>query len=243
MFASSSVLVPYCMGAVAGAIASGRVPAGGEAGDPWSSWVNPTSILGGVLAVTRRARTSRPCTWSGTRAALDDDEMAEYFRRRAVVAAVVAGVVAFVGHLRAARRRHLRLPRAHVARAAARDRVRAVRARIAGACSCAAHIATRALLAIGAVASVVVGLGRRAVAVHPPDEPEGLPGGRARRNADRGARRVRRRGGDDPARRSACSTSSTSAACSAKKARELHVVVAPQPLQRRTSPRSVAGTR
>src|SRR3954452_17302146 len=27
-FASSSILVPYCMGAVAGAIASGRVPAG-----------------------------------------------------------------------------------------------------------------------------------------------------------------------------------------------------------------------
>src|SRR6476620_5028635 len=50
-FALSSVLVPYCMGAVAGAIASGRVPSGGEAGDPWSSWINPTSILGGVLAV------------------------------------------------------------------------------------------------------------------------------------------------------------------------------------------------
>src|SRR5262245_35272260 len=41
IFAFSSVLVPYCMGAIAGAIASGRVPAGGEAGDPWSSWVNP----------------------------------------------------------------------------------------------------------------------------------------------------------------------------------------------------------
>ncbi len=51
-FAFSSVLVPYCMGAVAGAIASGRVPAGGKAGDPWDSWINPTSILGGVLAVT-----------------------------------------------------------------------------------------------------------------------------------------------------------------------------------------------
>ena len=51
-FASSSVLVPFCLGAVAGAIASGRVPAGGKAGDPWSSWINPTSILGGVLAVT-----------------------------------------------------------------------------------------------------------------------------------------------------------------------------------------------
>ena len=50
-FAVSSVLVPYCLGAIAGAIASGRVPAGGVAGDPWTSWVNPTSILGGVLAV------------------------------------------------------------------------------------------------------------------------------------------------------------------------------------------------
>ena len=33
-FAVSSVLVPYCMGAVAGAIASGRVPAGGEGRRP-----------------------------------------------------------------------------------------------------------------------------------------------------------------------------------------------------------------
>src|SRR5437763_4468121 len=51
-FAFSSVLVPYCMGATAGAIASGRVPAGSTAGDPWRSWINPTSILGGILAVT-----------------------------------------------------------------------------------------------------------------------------------------------------------------------------------------------
>src|SRR3954453_14026701 len=51
-FAISSVLVPYVMGAVAGAIASGRVPGDGTAGNPWSSWINPTSVLGGVLAVT-----------------------------------------------------------------------------------------------------------------------------------------------------------------------------------------------
>ena len=50
-FAIASVLVPYCLGAVIGGIASGRVPAGGEAGDPWSSWVNPTSILVGSFAV------------------------------------------------------------------------------------------------------------------------------------------------------------------------------------------------
>src|SRR3954470_5763858 len=32
-FAISSVIVPYCFGTVAGAVASGRVPAGGVAGD------------------------------------------------------------------------------------------------------------------------------------------------------------------------------------------------------------------
>src|SRR4051812_26583308 len=46
-FATSSVLVPYCLGAAAGAVASGRIPAGGVAGDPWTSWINPTSVLGG----------------------------------------------------------------------------------------------------------------------------------------------------------------------------------------------------
>ena len=84
------------MGAVAGAIASGRVPAGGEAGDPWTSWVNPTSIVGGVLAVTVGAYLAAVyLIWDARR--LADDPMVEYFRQRAVVVAVVAGVVAFVG--------------------------------------------------------------------------------------------------------------------------------------------------
>jgi len=95
-FAASSVLVPYCMGAVAGAIASGRVPAGGKAGDPWSSWINPTSILGGVLAVVVCAYLAAVyMIWDARRFAGPD--MVEYFRRRAVVASVVAGVVAFAG--------------------------------------------------------------------------------------------------------------------------------------------------
>jgi len=84
------------MGAVVGAIASGRIPAGGVAGDPWSSWVNPTSILGGVMAVVMVAYlASVYLTWDAHR--LADDEMTEYFRRRAIVAAVAAGVVAFAG--------------------------------------------------------------------------------------------------------------------------------------------------
>jgi cytochrome bd ubiquinol oxidase subunit II len=95
-FALSSVLVPYCFGAVAGSIASGRVPAGGVAGDPWDSWVNPTSVLGGVLAVVVGAYLAAVyLVWDARR--LSDQSMVEYFRRRAIGAAVVAGVVAVVG--------------------------------------------------------------------------------------------------------------------------------------------------
>jgi cytochrome bd ubiquinol oxidase subunit II len=90
------VLVPFCMGAVAGAIASGRVPSGGKAGDPWSSWINPTSIIGGLLAVAVCAYLSAVyLVWDAHR--LENSELAEYFRRRAIGAAVVAGVIAFVG--------------------------------------------------------------------------------------------------------------------------------------------------
>lgn len=95
-FAVSSLIVPYCMGAVAGAIASGRVPAGGKAGDPWSSWVNPTSILGGVLAVTVCAYLASIYLFFDARR-FNDAAMVEYFRKRAVVATVAAGLVAFVG--------------------------------------------------------------------------------------------------------------------------------------------------
>ena len=95
-FAASSVLVPYCLGACAGAVASGRVPAGGVAGDPWTSWVNPTSILGGVLAVVVVAYLAAVYMTSDARR-VGDRVMAEYFRRRAVATAVVAGVVAVVG--------------------------------------------------------------------------------------------------------------------------------------------------
>ena len=95
-FAASSVLVPYCMGAIAGGIASGRVPAGGEAGDPVASWINPTSILGGVLAVAAVAYLAAVyLVWDARR--LDDTQMVEYFRRRAVVAAGVVGVIGLVG--------------------------------------------------------------------------------------------------------------------------------------------------
>ena len=50
MFATSSVVTPFFLGMIAGAIASGRVPADGT-GDLWRSWTGPTSWVGGILAV------------------------------------------------------------------------------------------------------------------------------------------------------------------------------------------------
>jgi cytochrome bd ubiquinol oxidase subunit II len=95
-FALSSVLVPFCFGAVAGGIASGRVPAGGQAGDPVHSWINPTSIHGGVLAVAAAAYLAAVyLVWDARR--LEDPGMAEYFRRRALVAAGAVGLIGITG--------------------------------------------------------------------------------------------------------------------------------------------------
>ena len=83
------------MGAVAGGIASGRVPAGGKAGDPVTSWVNPTSVVAGILAVALAGYLAAVyLVWDARRI---DDGMVDYFRRRALGAAVVAAVTVVVG--------------------------------------------------------------------------------------------------------------------------------------------------
>ncbi len=56
-FAASSVITPFFLGAVAGAVASGRVPAGIARAHPVRSFVNPTSVLGGTLAVVGPGRS------------------------------------------------------------------------------------------------------------------------------------------------------------------------------------------
>jgi cytochrome d ubiquinol oxidase subunit II len=95
-FAVSSILVPYCLGAVVGAIASGRVPSGGRAGDPWDSWVNPTSIMTGILAVCVAAYLAAVFLAIDAHR-LSDEAMVAYFRARATAASVVAGITAFLG--------------------------------------------------------------------------------------------------------------------------------------------------
>jgi cytochrome bd ubiquinol oxidase subunit II len=72
------------------------VPAGGKAGDPWDSWLNVTSVVTGILAIAVAAYLAAVyLVWDARR--VDDTAMAGYFRRRAVIAAVVAAVLAVIG--------------------------------------------------------------------------------------------------------------------------------------------------
>jgi cytochrome d ubiquinol oxidase subunit II len=94
-FAASSVVTPFFLGTVAGGIASGRVPTVGH-GDGVTSWVNPTSLLGGVLAVLAAAFLAAVFLTAEARRR-DEPDLEAWFRHRALVAAVVTGVVALAG--------------------------------------------------------------------------------------------------------------------------------------------------
>jgi len=95
-FALSSVLTPFFMGTVAGAVASGRVPVGNAEGDPVTSWLNPVSLLIGVLFVAAGAYLAAVFLVSDARRSGDAD-LERYFEVRALWAAVAAGVIAFAG--------------------------------------------------------------------------------------------------------------------------------------------------
>ena len=60
--AVGSLLAPFALAAAAGGIASQRVPVGNAAGDLWSSWLNPTSLMAGRAraAVERLPRRRLP---------------------------------------------------------------------------------------------------------------------------------------------------------------------------------------
>ena len=96
IFALSSVLVPFALGAAVGAIATDRVPAGNAAGDMWSSWLNATSIFIGVLAVATSAYLA--AVFLAADAAHDGQrELEDAFRRRALGSGVIAGAIAIAG--------------------------------------------------------------------------------------------------------------------------------------------------
>jgi cytochrome bd ubiquinol oxidase subunit II len=96
MTAVGSLVAPFALAAAAGAIASQRVPIGNAAGDLWSSWLNPTSIMAGVLALLSSAYLAAVYLAADARRE-GDHEMAAIFRVRALVAGSVAGVAAIAG--------------------------------------------------------------------------------------------------------------------------------------------------
>jgi cytochrome bd ubiquinol oxidase subunit II len=95
-FAVASVLTPFFMGTVVGAVASGRVPIGNAEGDPVTSWLNGVSVLLGALFVAAGAYLAAVFLVSDARR-FGDDDLVTYFTRRALGAALVAGALAIAG--------------------------------------------------------------------------------------------------------------------------------------------------
>jgi len=96
IFSLSSILTPFALGTIIGAIAAQRVAGGETSGAVLSSWLSPLSVLIGVLAVSVSAYLA--AVYLAADAARDGErQLVEQFRLRALVAGVLAGVVALAG--------------------------------------------------------------------------------------------------------------------------------------------------
>jgi cytochrome d ubiquinol oxidase subunit II len=96
LFALSSILTPFALGAAVGGIASGRVPVGNATGNLVTSWLNPTSIVIGAIAVAAAAHLAAVyLAADATR--VGAAELADGFRVRALLSGVATGVLALAG--------------------------------------------------------------------------------------------------------------------------------------------------
>jgi cytochrome d ubiquinol oxidase subunit II len=95
-FAASSILTPFALGALIGGIASGRVPVGNAGGDLVGSWLNPTSIVLGCIAVATSAYLAAVYL-AADAVRIAKPELEDAFRRRALAMAPVAGAAALAG--------------------------------------------------------------------------------------------------------------------------------------------------
>jgi cytochrome d ubiquinol oxidase subunit II len=95
-FAVASLVTPFALGAMAGAIAAQRVPVGNAAGALFSSWTGTVPILIGVLAVAFSAYLAAVYL-AADAARHGEPELQEAFRRRALGAGGAAGALAIAG--------------------------------------------------------------------------------------------------------------------------------------------------
>jgi cytochrome d ubiquinol oxidase subunit II len=94
-FALSSLLTPFFMGTVVGAIAAGNVPPSGD-GSVFPSWIQPLPIMVGGMFVASSAYLAAVFLVGDARRAGDVD-LEGYFVRRALDAAAAAGAFAGAG--------------------------------------------------------------------------------------------------------------------------------------------------
>jgi cytochrome d ubiquinol oxidase subunit II len=95
IFALSSLITPFFLGCTAGAIASGRVPAGGH-GDLITSWLNPTGIVGGLVAGGTCAFLAGSFLCADA-ARAGHDHLAGQLRIRMLGVGILTGIVVLVG--------------------------------------------------------------------------------------------------------------------------------------------------
>lgn len=95
-FALSSLVTPFFLGAMAGAIASDRVPRGIARGEVLGSWLTPSSLLTGALAVSACAFLAAVYLTGDSR---DQPAEAEWFRQRALAGGVLTGALSLAGLL------------------------------------------------------------------------------------------------------------------------------------------------
>ena len=99
VFGMASLVTPVVLGMAGAALASGRIritAGGGVDAGLWSAWTGPLSIAVGALALAMCAYLA--AVFLTAEAGLRGDaELADLFRRRAVVSALVAGALAAVG--------------------------------------------------------------------------------------------------------------------------------------------------
>jgi cytochrome d ubiquinol oxidase subunit II len=96
LFAASSVLTPFALGTMVGGIAAGRVPVGNAAGDLFTSWLNPISILIGAIAVMTSAYLAAVYL-SADAVRLGHRDLADAFRTRALISGILAGAISIAG--------------------------------------------------------------------------------------------------------------------------------------------------
>jgi len=97
-FGIASVLTPFALGTVVGAIADGAVPVGNAAGDLWTSWTGAVPLTIGVMAVALGAYLAAVYL-AADAVRRDAPELEQAFRARALAAGVLAGALAVAGLL------------------------------------------------------------------------------------------------------------------------------------------------